>query len=136
MKVVINKCYGGFGLSHEATMRYAELKGIKLVAFVQKGKLGFSNPKYKPYIGEKNVWLISYSTEPLDENENIPKGAYWYPEYERNDPLLVRVVEELGKKADGKHGELKIVDIPDGIKFEIDDYDGMESIHEVHKSWY
>jgi ABC-type transporter Mla MlaB component len=29
-KVVINRCYGGFGLSHEAIMRIAEIKGIKL----------------------------------------------------------------------------------------------------------
>lgn len=30
MKVVINACYGGFGLSHEAVLRYAEIKGITL----------------------------------------------------------------------------------------------------------
>jgi hypothetical protein len=28
MKVVINSCYGGFDLSHEAEMYYAKLKGI------------------------------------------------------------------------------------------------------------
>jgi hypothetical protein len=30
VKVVYNACYGGFGLSHEAIMRYAEIKGITL----------------------------------------------------------------------------------------------------------
>ena len=30
MKVVINACYGGFGLSEKAVMRYAELKGLTL----------------------------------------------------------------------------------------------------------
>lgn len=30
MKVVINKCYGGFGLSKEACQLYAERKGLKL----------------------------------------------------------------------------------------------------------
>jgi len=29
-KVVINSCHGGFGLSHEAVVRYAELKGFDL----------------------------------------------------------------------------------------------------------
>ena len=27
-KIVYNACYGGFGLSHEAKMRYCEIKGI------------------------------------------------------------------------------------------------------------
>ena len=31
MKVVINKCHGGFGLSDLGVQRYAELKGINLV---------------------------------------------------------------------------------------------------------
>ena len=30
MKVVINRCFGGFGLSDEAIELYAEKKGIKL----------------------------------------------------------------------------------------------------------
>ena len=29
MKIVINICYGGFGLSEAALKRYAEIKGIK-----------------------------------------------------------------------------------------------------------
>jgi hypothetical protein len=28
IKIVYNACYGGFGLSHEAKMRYCEIKGI------------------------------------------------------------------------------------------------------------
>lgn len=54
---------------------------------------------------------------------------------DRADPLLVQTVEELGEAANGAHAELKIVEIPDGTKWEIDEYDGMESIHEVHQSW-
>ena len=53
----------------------------------------------------------------------------------RADPLLVQVVEELGDKANGSHAKLKIVEIPDGVKWEIDQYDGMESVDEVHRSW-
>jgi len=28
-----------------------------------------------------------------------------------------------------------VVDIPDDIEYEIDDYDGIESVHEAHRSW-
>lgn len=33
MKVAINACFGGFGLSHEAEMHYVKLKGITLYPF-------------------------------------------------------------------------------------------------------
>ena len=54
---------------------------------------------------------------------------------DRADPILVRVVEELGAEANGKFASLKVVEIPDDVQYEIDDYDGFESIHEVHRSW-
>lgn len=28
MKIVINRCFGGYGLSHEAIMRYLDLRDI------------------------------------------------------------------------------------------------------------
>ncbi len=34
MKVVINRCFGGFGLSHEGILKYAEIKGITLYTCV------------------------------------------------------------------------------------------------------
>lgn len=27
------------------------------------------------------------------------------------------------------------VEIPDGIEWELDEYDGLESVHECHRSW-
>jgi len=54
---------------------------------------------------------------------------------DRADPLLVKVVEKLGRAASGTHAELKIVEIPEGMQYQIEDYDGMETIHEKHRSW-
>ena len=53
----------------------------------------------------------------------------------RNDPILVQVVEELGKQADGELASLKIVEIPDYVNWEIENYDGCETVREVHRSW-
>lgn len=41
----------------------------------------------------------------------------------------------MGKKASGKCAELKVIEIPDGVDWEIDDYDGIETVHEKHRSW-
>ena len=53
----------------------------------------------------------------------------------RTDKRLINVIEKLGNKASGKMSNVIIVEIPDGIEFEIDDYDGQESVHEKHRSW-
>jgi len=54
----------------------------------------------------------------------------------RSDPLLVELVEELGSKCWGDHAELKIVEIPEDVEWEIIDYDGIEYIAEQHRKWY
>lgn len=54
----------------------------------------------------------------------------------RNSPHdWQKVVEEMKGAASSDLANLVIVEIPDDTEFEIDDYDGMESIHETHKSW-
>ena len=55
----------------------------------------------------------------------------------RNDKHLIQAIEEA-KKKDKVHcfiEDIKIVEISDDVEYEIHDYDGMESIHEVHRSW-
>jgi len=137
MKVVINKCWGGFGLSHKAVMRYAQMKGIQLYPFIEKDIKDYKNITYKPYEeGMKtSLGLIYYSTEPL-ENEKYNDNTWFFEnDIDRNDEVLIKVVEELGENANGQFAELKIVEIPDNVDYEIDEYDGMESIHESHRSW-
>lgn len=54
----------------------------------------------------------------------------------RDDPYLVQVVRELGDNANGLDAELRIVTIPDDVvDWYIHDYDGLEEIHEAHRSW-
>jgi len=129
MKIVINVCYGGFGLSHKAIMRYAELKGITVYPL-------------------ENNWSTSYYTVPYEvyeaqHKEDKVQGNYtksnamclYDRDIERNDPVLVHVVEELGEEANNQYSELKIVEIPDDVQWEIEEYDGCETIHEVHRTW-
>ena len=53
----------------------------------------------------------------------------------RADPLLIQVIEELGEEANGNCAEIKIVEIPDGTQWKIEEYDGQEWIAEVHRTW-
>jgi len=46
----------------------------------------------------------------------------------RHDPILVQVVEELGKKANGIHATLKIAEVSG--PYRIDAYDGSETVME------
>ena len=54
---------------------------------------------------------------------------------DRTNPKLIEVVEKLGKKANGQCANLEVVEIPDGIDWEIDEYDGYEHVEEKHRRW-
>jgi hypothetical protein len=87
MKVVINDCYGGFGLSKKAL----DMLGLKSDSIFDR---------------------------------------------DRANPKLVEVVEKLGEKANGFCASLRVIEIPDDVKeWYIDDYDGVETIHEKHRYW-
>lgn len=51
----------------------------------------------------------------------------------RDDPRLIAAVE--GGYTGGKYSRLVVVEIPDGIEWHIDEYDGLECVHEAHRSW-
>ena len=92
MKVVINKCYGGFGLSRIAEELYKERKGI---------------------------------TDP----------NWYYYDIPRDDPILVEMVETMGGQVNGSCSDLRIVEIPDDVNWQVDEYDGHEWVAEVHRTW-
>ena len=134
MKVVINACHGGFGLSERAAMRYAELKGLTLYPE--------HNPLYTTY------WLVpegeredqtNYRTWSLDQRQasNVRQAKQMLGECAtpRDDPALVQVVEELGDDASGRFSALAIVEIPDGVAWQIEEYDGYEHVAERHRTW-
>lgn len=53
----------------------------------------------------------------------------------RNDWNLVNIVETLGKEANGCFSKLKVVSIPNGVKWKVEEYDGKEWVAEVHRTW-
>jgi hypothetical protein len=150
MKVVINTCFGGFSLSAKATKRLAELEGKECYFFV-----GGLNEPYKEIPIEETrsvhclMWVAFSVKNPSDilpENremkDNLKFNKIWETIYitnspdDRTNPNLIKVVEELNEEANGTCADLKVVVIPDGVEYEIYEYDGNESVHEKHRSWY
>ena len=116
MKVVINRKFGGFGLSQEALRELHKRLTPDSELAIDVG--------------------IAYGTRWRIEVEAPSEETYDFDIFlERDDPQLVEVVEELRSRANGPHAHLKIVEIPDDVDYVIGDYDGDEWISEVHREW-
>jgi len=141
MKVVTNRCYGGFSLSIAAEKLYASKKGFDLFYYEQtkyKHREGFD--EYTKADKPKENSSSLYCTFKKDHGEkwnHWPDGdEYWYSRnIERDDPILIEIVESLGDKASGQCAELSVTEIPDGTAWQIEEYDGMEHIAETHGTW-
>lgn len=116
MKVVINRCYGGFGLSHEATMRYIELSGQD----IRPADAG--NKVFREY---------DYYVNGIEDHDHY----WWDKNIDRTDPALVQVVEEMGEKANSRFSTLVVIDVPDDVEWYIEEYDGSEWVAEKHRTW-
>ena len=133
MKVVINNCYGGFGLSLKGYKKYLELKGKSAYFYAQSAfewSSGYTEFKRVDDIDSANKELFVYCTT-NDQGKvlsDYPEDTFYCRDIERNDPALVQTVEELGYEASGKFSNLVVVEIENGRYFKIDEYDGYESI--------
>ena len=110
MKIVLNKCYGGFSISKDAAEFMAE-QGC------ERARL-----ELEQYREEQSWYGFGYI-----------KGMDG--EYDRTSKYLIEAVETLGDFANGDCADLEVIEIPDNIDYFIDDYDGIESVHESHRSW-
>ncbi len=150
-KVVINKCYGGFNLSQKAYAKLVEY-GVPVRKYIEQ-KRG-DNGLYLPEPNNDGEVLFDRSLTPrvsgdgpgaLIDNQYWDNpdsnssywGRYWetWTRDNREHPLVVRVVEELGDDANGDCARLKIVEIPADVEYEVSEYDGMEHIAQTHQTW-
>ena len=114
-KIVYNACSGGFSLSEVAMRRYAEIKGEPI------------------YVGKYDSSYNIYWRVPLEERPGwgiVPPESFTWSDrdFDRTDPVLVQVVEELGDLANGRYANLKIRELLPGTRYRIDEYDGYESV--------
>jgi hypothetical protein len=68
-------------------------------------------------------------------NEAYSTQTIYHRDIARDDPALVQLVEENAELYAGRCAELTIVEIPDDVNWEIEEYDGNEHVAEVHRIW-
>jgi len=121
MKIIINVCFGGFGLSNEAFNWLVQNKGWRITDYSDDG--GYVDPTAEIVRNRYHGGTEYCYSSTLDDD------------VVRQHPDVIEAVEILGGRADGDFAELKVVDIPDDIEWEIKYYDGNEHIAEKHRTW-
>jgi len=108
MKVVINDCYGGYGISFDAMLDLVRIKGLDYAVVVDES--------------EKVIQV---------EGRN-----YYHWDIDRADKDLIQLLEEKGNEyVSDSCAQLKVIEIPDGIEYVILEFDGTERIVEKGRVW-
>ena len=138
-KVVIGPNVCGFTMSEEALELYGILAGIPLYRFER-----LITFKVSEFSEESSWYETEFYTKPLIElcllEPNSMDYEYRFTELEQNikrdDPVLIKVVENLGYRANRDSRPVKIVEIPDDIEWYIGSGDdGSEWVSEMHRIW-
>jgi hypothetical protein len=156
VKVVINACFGGFSLSPRAVKAYADRKGwpcffykrgadihdlVRITdeeAFAKNelfGPTAYRVPAVAELPPRQGAWATMSFEERRASNEEWSAVIISDRDIPRDDPDLVAVVEELGASANGRCASLRVVEVPDGVEWGIDEYDGNEHVAESHRTW-
>lgn len=134
MKIIKNVCYGGFHFSDEAYEKMIAY-GIPLKEYIKQKR----NPETGLYDKSKNKKNVIFKRGESEIDKIMKQfGDYWDnfdEKFKRTNETIIRVVEELGAEANNRFSRLEIVEIPDDIDWEIDDYDGIETIRRKGERW-
>ena len=129
MKLVINKCFGGFGLSADACELLIKL-GVPRAPYDEH-----NHGRCIEDMDHPESTNFGMTGERLESHKRFcGRYSHRYFTDHRNDPDLVQVVETLGVEANGPHARLAVVEIPDSVDWEIDEYDGRETVRERSRS--
>lgn len=157
MKVVINSCYGGFGLSTEAVLylldKQSELVNKFTFADWEVDDDMLTSSRMKPVgRGEMVTDMTDVIYDPVSQmiytvdidamgklSESAAEDYNTLQMRMRTHPDLIEVVEHFGAAANGRYSDLKVVDIDDPSvtinDVYIGEYDGVECVHEKHRTW-
>ena len=136
MKVILNKSYGGFSVSQKGYIAYAKKAGIDLYCYERTDSKTYTRVD-DPKTGHSALysWFTKNHGKTVSSEKLDWSDCFYLNSDKREDPILISVVEELGDEVNTIYSNLKVVDIPDDMDYVIDDYDGVETLHERVREW-
>lgn len=111
-KILICDVHGGFGLSREALHRLRDQGHALALAETDVGEM------YADGSGPRGETSHSFLRA-------IP----------RDDPALLALFEKMGQDAASPMAHFQLVEIPDDVEWQIEEYDGAEWVAEQHLTW-
>lgn len=147
-KVAVNKCFGGFGLSNWAMYNIAKKKGIEVFPYKVSYNDDYTEVKYKKIDDPKDIHNFSsegfaervdfFTEDPLEEewilgmhkdnSYKVFEEFNFYPDYNRDDKEMIKVIEELGSLAERSYADIEILEIEDDEEYIVHEYDGLETL--------
>jgi hypothetical protein len=139
MLVMVNACHGGFSLSPEAMTAYAARKGITL--WIEDHNFYSTYwtraPEDRPGVLDGDEFYKADIETSQESNRLYSEYTISESEIHRDDPDMIAVVQELGSdKSSGRCAQIALVEIPDDVEWEIEEYDGREWVAETHRVWH
>lgn len=141
MKIVLNGCYGGFGLSYEAMVLYWHARCRDLYFYrdisaydgyskVHKyERISLANIQQQTKFNRLTGYIYCTIEDQGEYLDHFPEHVVNDRDIDRTDPILISVVETMGPEAaSGRFAKLYIEEIPNGTQYKIDEYDGIESL--------
>lgn len=135
MKVVISEKYS-FGLSRAAFLKLRAQNWPPALEELDWGESMPDDPDDESLQEMKALGIPLYIHEKMSFEI---KGSFFVglDHKYRNDPVLIKVIEDMGHEAYRDGGRLKILDIPDDIEWEVHENEfGSEWIAEKHRIWF
>lgn len=126
MKIIVNRCFGGYGLSTAVGEWLRDNKGWNILVF-DKWEEEMDLEAYDGWT-HKDGMFCNFHVGDNKLGDNVVYG-------DRTNLELIECIEALGEAANSFGAKLEVVQVPDDVEWEIQEYDGIESIHEKHRSW-
>lgn len=139
MKIIISKTYGGLEVPAMVLKKWFEPE-----AFLYKDlrvENVFKRPDDDDIIERRDKLYITSAdfgetaTQTQIQSSVLSKvdiGSIM--ENNRQNEKLIKIVEEYMKVVEF-HQLIKVVEVPDDVDWDIADYDGMEWVEEIHRTW-